>query len=132
MKRHDEYRHLSVGDMTDAQLLADRGQIRVSIKCGVAHDHEKRLAARELEINRELAKRASDNEAAGRPRSRAIERANIQRALEEVLRERGLVFARLEPNGQGGSEWAPLYRGQTDSNAVIEALVASVLTELGQ
>jgi hypothetical protein len=54
----------------------------------------------------------------------------IRAAIEAVLREKGLVFARLESNGVGGTEWAPLYRGQAKSNEVIDALVLRIMTEL--
>lgn len=51
----------------------------------------------------------------------------IKKAIEEVLRERGLIFARLGHNSHtGGNEWDPLYRGQAPSNEAIADIAERV------
>lgn len=61
----------------------------------------------------------------------AISTKDIRNAIERVMIERGLVFARFESNHHtGGQELMPLYRGQQPSIDVLEEMALKVFTEI--
>lgn len=57
MKRHDEYRHLSVDELADDQLVFDLRQIKITIECGTSRDYEQQLRERLKAIYAEMARR---------------------------------------------------------------------------
>lgn len=61
----------------------------------------------------------------------AITTKDIRNAIERVMVTRGLVFARFDSNHiTGGTELVPLYRGQQQSNEILEEIATKIYVEI--